>query len=205
MPQVQYFIHAGGPQYAPPLLRAPSPASSIGTEYAEDLTDLVDRELSQEELQMKCEEKIGLHQPRMDEMAAAGDILLRPRPRNTAAEIELHKDVMRHLRERVKQLEEDELFEQTMLRGTQIGQEQLPTSDDVDVIMKSLMEMGPSLSKTTATQMQTSTDPQPETAATPWNALAILPKPSQAGSPGPSATPVLIGRRPTRLRPKERR
>jgi hypothetical protein len=48
---------------------------------------------------------------------------------------------MANLRKEVRRLEEDELFEQTILRGSEIEQqEQQPSSGDIDAIMKSIMD-----------------------------------------------------------------
>ena len=46
---------------------------------------------------------------------------------------------MANLRARVRELEEEELFEQTMLRGPRVTEEHPPSSDNLDVIMRSLM------------------------------------------------------------------
>lgn len=56
---------------------------------------------------------------------------------------ELFETVMQNLREAVRQLEEDEHFEQAMLRGTQVVQQQPAISGDLDVIMQSLMMTTP--------------------------------------------------------------
>ena len=48
--------------------------------------------------------------------------------------------VMNNLRAAVKKLEEDELFEQTAVRGAELAMEDPPpSSSDVDAIMQSLM------------------------------------------------------------------
>ncbi|CCM04936.1 uncharacterized protein FIBRA_07133 [Fibroporia radiculosa] len=138
MPQAHHHIHAGGPQYAPPVLRAASPTSSIGTEYGEDNTDLADRELNQQEFEQKCEVFLRLHEPRPEEELAREDPRL-PKPKTAAEEKVLHESVMKSLRIRVKKLEEDDLFEQMMLRGTRVAQEQQASSNDIDSIMLSLM------------------------------------------------------------------
>lgn len=46
---------------------------------------------------------------------------------------------MRSLRHQVQQLEENELFEQTLMRGSQAILEQPPTTNDIDVLMQSMM------------------------------------------------------------------
>lgn len=80
--------------------------------------------------------------------------------------------VMKRLRDRVKQLEDDELFEQMLLRGTQVGLEQ-PSSDDIDGIMRSLM------STSVAPPSTNSLIP-----TTPWSPTL----PPIAGSTGDSTT-----------------
>ncbi|OCH92653.1 hypothetical protein OBBRIDRAFT_714304, partial [Obba rivulosa] len=125
--------------YAAPVLRPPSPTSSIGTEYGEDETSLEDRELSWQEFERKCEEKAGINKPRQDEELGNQEPLLIPRPKTAVEEKILFDRVMTNLREKVRQLEEDELFEETMLRGSQVGQEQQPSSDDLDDILRGLM------------------------------------------------------------------
>ena len=64
--------------YADPVLRPPSPASSIGTSYGADQTSWSDSEfqLSQPAFERKCDEVIGLHLPRKEELQADQDPLL---------------------------------------------------------------------------------------------------------------------------------
>jgi hypothetical protein len=54
--------HVHSPTYAPPVLRAPSPASSLGTTYAPDATSFSDTEaeLSQAAFEKKWEDKLRL-------------------------------------------------------------------------------------------------------------------------------------------------
>jgi len=54
--------HVHSPTYAPPVLRAPSPASSLGTTYAPDATSFSDTEaeLSQTAFEKKWEDKLRL-------------------------------------------------------------------------------------------------------------------------------------------------
>ena len=54
-------------EYAPPVLRAPSPASSVGTVYGEDQTSFSDLELSDEALAKKYEDLLDLRKPRKEE------------------------------------------------------------------------------------------------------------------------------------------
>ena len=46
---------------------------------------------------------------------------------------------MDNLRNAVKKLQEEELYEQIMLRGTQITDVQQPSSNNIDAIMQSIM------------------------------------------------------------------
>jgi hypothetical protein len=69
------------PEYAPPVLRAPSPASSVGTSYGADQTSFSDsvHQLSQGAFEKKWEERIGLGNPSTEEEAAnLGPLLDRP-------------------------------------------------------------------------------------------------------------------------------
>lgn len=89
--------------------------------------------------------------------------------------------VMKRLRDRVKQLEDDELFDQMLLRGTQVGLEQ-PSSDDIDDIMRSLMS--------TSEDAQTSTNSL--IPATPWG--PTLP-PIAGSTGGTESTAAATGKR----------
>lgn len=69
------------PEYAPPVLRAPSPASSVGTSYGADQTSFSDSEhqLSQVAFERKWEDRIGLGNPSIEEETAnLGPLLERP-------------------------------------------------------------------------------------------------------------------------------
>ena len=46
---------------------------------------------------------------------------------------------MRSLQLQLQLLEENDVLEQTLLRGSQIGQEMQPSSNDIDVLIQSLM------------------------------------------------------------------
>lgn len=77
-------IHPGDPAYAPPLIRPPSPASSIGTVYGADETSLSDSELDQVHFAEKCERLLNLHMQSDPERRAMRLVLL-PKP-STAQE-----------------------------------------------------------------------------------------------------------------------
>ena len=46
---------------------------------------------------------------------------------------------MHNLRAQVRKLQEDEIFERTLLQGSNIVEEQQPSSGDIDAIMRSMM------------------------------------------------------------------
>jgi hypothetical protein len=73
-------IHPGDPAYAPPLIRPPSPASSIGTVYGPDDTSLSDVELDDAAFARKTAERLRLTFPSESEMRANRLVLL---PRHT--------------------------------------------------------------------------------------------------------------------------
>ena len=78
-------IFAGDAVYAPPVLRAPSPSSSIGTDYGPDETSAADLEMSAEEFKNRVVYKLALNEPRAEELMAEIDPLLQ-RPTNPQAE-----------------------------------------------------------------------------------------------------------------------
>lgn len=71
------------PEYAPPVLRAPSPASSVGTTYGPDQTSFSDSEhqISQVAFERKWLAKLNLDKPRKEEEEANENPLL-PRTEN---------------------------------------------------------------------------------------------------------------------------
>jgi hypothetical protein len=74
--------------YASPVLRAPSPASSVGTIYGADQTAYSDNEIqmSQAAFEQKWEERLELGRARQEENLANQDPLLFPPPRSAAEE-----------------------------------------------------------------------------------------------------------------------
>ncbi|KAH0585926.1 hypothetical protein J132_00584 [Termitomyces sp. J132] len=128
-------------EYAPPVLRAPSPASSIGTVYDEDQTASSDREeqISQSSFEAKWEERLALHIPRPEELLADQDPLLPRPPIGSAEEKQLFEDVLARLHQTVHDLEDNELFDRTLLRGSQAALEPLPSTNDIDALMRSMM------------------------------------------------------------------
>lgn len=63
-------------EYADPVLRPASPASSLGTAYGPDETSLSDSELTSISFVRKCLEQLELHLPRKDEVEAEQDPLI---------------------------------------------------------------------------------------------------------------------------------
>ncbi|KAF9445383.1 hypothetical protein P691DRAFT_611101, partial [Macrolepiota fuliginosa MF-IS2] len=136
------------PEYAPPVLRAPSPASSVGTTYGPDQTSLSDSEhqISQVAFERKWLAKLDLDKPRKEEEEANESPLI-PRTKNKEEEDVMVEKILKNLRTRIQQLEEGELFEQTLLRGSQVGLEARPSTNDIDVLMKSMMGTSMSLAE----------------------------------------------------------
>jgi len=73
-------------EYAPPVLRAPSPASSIGTTYGEDQTSFSDSELSQGSFEKKWEELLWLGFAGVEGQSANRDPLLPRAPEGSSEE-----------------------------------------------------------------------------------------------------------------------
>jgi len=76
MPSTQQ--HHPNLEYAPPVIRAPSPASTIGTVYGEDQTSFSDSEgvLIQHAFEAKWLDRLGLDLPRPEEELAEKDPLI---------------------------------------------------------------------------------------------------------------------------------
>ncbi|CDO77156.1 hypothetical protein BN946_scf184657.g31 [Trametes cinnabarina] len=146
MPSQQYIVHPTDLPYVPTIMRAPSPSSTIGTDYGPDETDFADSELNQNDFVRKCEEAIGLHRPRPEEEEANRDPLVHPRPLrqklSSLEEKQMFEHVMTNLRAAVKQLEEEELFEQTAVPNAAVAlDDPVPSSENLDDILRSLMGM----------------------------------------------------------------
>ncbi|KAG6844037.1 hypothetical protein H0H87_010361 [Tephrocybe sp. NHM501043] len=132
-------------EYAPPVLRAPSPASSIGTVYGEDQTSFSDCEehITQPAFEKKWEERLALNVPRPEELLADQEPLLPRHPIGSPEELQLFQQVLTNLHEMVHNLEDNELFERTLLRGSQAALEPLPSTNDIDSLMRSMMVISP--------------------------------------------------------------
>ncbi|THH18321.1 hypothetical protein EW146_g2650 [Bondarzewia mesenterica] len=131
---------------------------TINTEYVPDETSTVDVELSYADFGKKIEKGMRLHEQREPELMAEATPLLLPRPKTAAAEEGVStfvcrskvtpvnhgshlpfEQVMQTLRRDVQQLEENELVDSAMLRGSQVALESQPSSNDVGSIMQSMM------------------------------------------------------------------
>jgi len=141
-------------EYANPVIhRMPSPTSSVGTVYGLDETALSDSEykLSDSAFARKCEEQMELYMPRKEETEADQDPLLTipqsggmplrisERELDHVEERLLYDHVMGNLRQAVAQIEENELFEQTLRRGSQAALQIQPSTNDIDTLMRSMM------------------------------------------------------------------
>lgn len=51
----------------------------------------------------------------------------------------LFDEILRGFRQRVQALEEDEIFQQTLLKGSQVGKEPLPSADTIDTLIQDMM------------------------------------------------------------------
>ncbi|KAI8994190.1 hypothetical protein BD414DRAFT_481696 [Trametes punicea] len=145
MPAQPYIVHPIDLPYVPTIMRAPSPSSTIGTDYGPDETDFADSELPNGEFARKCEEIVGIHRPRPEEEEANRDPLVHPRPLRQKLtpleEKQMFEHVMANLRAAVKKLEEEELLEQTAVPNAAVVlDDPVPSSESLDDILRSLMD-----------------------------------------------------------------
>ncbi|KAF9493639.1 hypothetical protein BDN71DRAFT_1450144 [Pleurotus eryngii] len=126
--------------YAPPVIRAPSPPSSVGSDRVllPDLPD-PDKDLTSVELERKIEESLGLHRQRHEEILAEEDPLI-PNPKTEEEKNERYQKAMEFLRRKVAEIVDNELVDQTILRGSRVGLEPLPSSTNIDTIMRNMMK-----------------------------------------------------------------
>ncbi|CAL1712929.1 unnamed protein product [Somion occarium] len=198
-------INLADPEYAPSLVRPPSPSSSIGTDYGPDETTPEESAKSPEQFSRECEARIMLTVPRPEEEEANKDILLK-RPKTQIEEREMHRTVMENLRNAVRKLQEDELYEQIMLRGTQVTNVQQPSSNNIDVIMQSIM--GPPTTSTSPVLFPPPTSPFPQSpsfAASPAHSHASFFGTGNAGSDVGSPTSSTTKRTTRARKAKSRR
>ena len=148
------------PTYASALVPAPSPTSSIGSRLPDDETDPDDARLTQEEFDAKCWKALKIDEPTTEELNAMGRPIYhgghKVDPERGGGSVELvtwnPSDlvslsiarivpmIMQNLRSQMKQLQDNELFEQAILKGSQVGQDSLTPTGDIDAIMQSMLE-----------------------------------------------------------------
>ncbi|KAF9645790.1 hypothetical protein BDM02DRAFT_3271470 [Thelephora ganbajun] len=139
MPQVE--MQTTDPTYASALVPAPSPTSSIGSRLPDDETDPEDARLTQEEFDTKCWRALRIDEPTTEETSTmrrpvhyAGQKM---DPEHAAKVVPM---IMQKLRAETKKLQDNELFEQAILKGSQVGQDSLTPTGDIDAIMQSMLE-----------------------------------------------------------------
>ncbi|KAH9480810.1 hypothetical protein JR316_0007410 [Psilocybe cubensis] len=173
LPSGPHPTHVHHTPYADPVVRPPSPASSVGTTYPADQTSFSDSEaqISQPAFERKHMMEIELHLPRKEEMRADKDPLVdlnallpmsmgggavggRPvrlgeRKLDPSEERVLVDKILSSLRSEIAKLEEDSQFEEILRRGSKAALEEQPSTNNVDLLMRSMMAMGPSFGLTT--------------------------------------------------------
>jgi len=132
----------------------------VGTTYGPDQTSFSDTEqqLSQPAFENKWLAKLDLDKPRKEEEDAnQSPLLSKPRSREEETgecllsffdlifvgtvdlvHVAMVEKIIKNLRAEIRKLDEDELFEQTMLHGSQVGLETRPSTNDIDALMKSM-------------------------------------------------------------------
>lgn len=157
-PQVE--MQTIDPTYASALVPAPSPTSSIGSRLPDDETDPDDARLTQEEFDAKCWKTLMIDEPTAEETSATRRPVYhaghKVDPEQGGRSIELliwnASDLalasaakfvpilMQNLRTEMKRLQDNELFEQAILKGSQVGRGSLTPTGDIDAIMQSMLE-----------------------------------------------------------------
>ena len=148
------------PTYASALVPAPSPTSSIGSRLPGDETDPDDARLTQEEFDAKCWKALKIDEPTMEELSAMGrpiyhgghnvdpergcgsvePVTWNPSDLVLLSTARIVPVIMQNLRAQMKRLQDNELFEQAILKGSQVGQDSLTPTGDIDAIMQSMLE-----------------------------------------------------------------
>ncbi|KAF7298744.1 hypothetical protein MIND_00821900 [Mycena indigotica] len=128
------------PEYADPVIREPSPISSVGSIHGPDQTSLSDSEgqLDQWAFERKWNDRLELGRATREEELANIDPLI-TRPTTAIEERILFERILRNLRAKIAELEDDELFEQALLRGSQAGLEDYTIPTDIDALMQGMM------------------------------------------------------------------
>ena len=148
------------PTYTSALVPAPSPTSSIGSRLPDDETDPDDARLTQEEFDAKCWKALKIDEPTKEETNAMGRPIYHgghkldperggwpvesatwnPSDLVLLSTARIVPVIMQNLRAQMKKLQDNELFEQAILKGSQAGQDSLTPTGDIDAIMQSMLE-----------------------------------------------------------------
>ncbi|KAF7299733.1 hypothetical protein HMN09_00979100 [Mycena chlorophos] len=190
--------HPNHPEYADPVVREASPMSSVGSVHGPDQTNSSDAEdqLDQWAFERKWADRLELRRATREEEQADIDPLF-PRPSTAVEEKILHERILRNLRAKIAELEDDELFEKAILRGSQVGMEDYAVPSDIDNLMRDMMLTGAAAA------------PNSSTAPGPWNHgpmrfdTSFLDQDSEAPEEPQRAPPPL--RRTTRAKGKSRK
>lgn len=158
MPQVE--MQTVDPTYASALVSAPSPTSSIGSRLPDDETDLDDAALTQTEFDAKCWAALRIDEPTAEETSAmrrpvyhavhridpkqagrsVAQVDCNASERTLASSEKFVPIFKENFRAEIKRLQDNELFEQAILRGSQVGRDNLTPTGDIDTIMQSMLE-----------------------------------------------------------------
>lgn len=216
--------HINSPAYAPPVLRPPSPASSLGTSYAPAGDTLHELDLSDGEFGREIHNRLRLgrefvrewrgdiSRKRSEEDLEADEnfriedevtegwgqdplIAFGLGPRTEAENKStyrppisqhyrisylitvIHEQILRSLRYRIHLIQEDALFEQTLLRSSQAASTALehnsvPTTGDIDTLLKSMMVSPPT--NANADVGSTTANTTGTTTVGPWSRKAVV-------------------------------
>ncbi|EJC98899.1 uncharacterized protein FOMMEDRAFT_31482 [Fomitiporia mediterranea MF3/22] len=139
MPATRHTTHVVEPVYATPVIRAPSPAESINTEYGRDESSVMDADVDDEEFARRTEEQIGLRRTTWAEAGPPKPVIL-PRTKDAKEEQMMFERVMKNLREKVKELEDEELYDTIIQQnpGPAFFTPE-PSSRDIETIMRSML------------------------------------------------------------------
>jgi hypothetical protein len=94
--------------------------------------------LSQDDFERKAIANLRLDEPKHDEVHNLKDPLIIC-PSDPQEQKLLFETILRGFRQRVQQLEDDEIFQQAVINGSQIGREQLPSADNVENLIQNMM------------------------------------------------------------------
>ncbi|VDC07376.1 unnamed protein product [Peniophora sp. CBMAI 1063] len=128
------------PYARPALMRPPSPAGSINTEYGPDETDPKELAMSDEEFERKILAELKIDQPADPEVQADMMPIRFPffQPGSHEERV-VYQHTLYMLEKRVQELDENELVESIMMRGSSVQMDTPTSSNDVDEIMRSMM------------------------------------------------------------------